>query len=205
MKSLLALPIAALCLAASAHAAGTVDASNSTITCSTLTKAVIQPIPALRYGGTLPGTVKIKGALSGCTTNAPGVTSISGTFGGLLTGGLNDCVNLLGPTAYTGTLTIKWKSVPGLINAVSTVTVNAWSAVGGLFLFLAPASYGEFQLGNPPGAALGVAGSFTGGDGGATSKATVVTTQDMNAITALCNSATGVKALNIGLGTITLQ
>ena len=204
MKKITSLTVSALCLAATVHAAGTVDASNSTITCSTLTKAVIQPKPALVNSGALPATVKIKGTLSGCTTNAPGVTSITGSFSGLLTGGVNDCGSLIGPTANTGTITLKWKSVPGLIIPTSTVTVNAGSAVGGLFL-LGSAAYGQFQLGNPPGAALSVAGSFTGGDGGATSTATVITTQDVGAIGTLCGSATGVKLLNIGLGTITLQ
>jgi hypothetical protein len=204
MKKLFALPLAALCVAATAHAAGTVDASNSTITCNTLTKAVIQPKPALVNGGTLPATVKIKGQLSGCTTNAPGVTSISGSFSGLLTGGLNDCGSLIGPTANTGTITLKWKSVPALINPVSTVTINAGSAVGGLFV-LGSGTYGQFQLGNPPGAALSVAGSFTGGDGGATSTSTVITTQDVGEIAAQCGGLKGVKTLNIGVGQIKLQ
>ncbi len=203
MKLLLVLPLAALGMAATVHAAGTVDASNSVITCNTITKGVIQPKPALVTGGTLPGTVKIKGTLSGCTTNAPGVTSISGSFSGLLTGGTNDCAALVGPTPNTGTITVKWKAVPGLINPVSTVTINAGSAVGGLFGF-GPAFYGQFQLGNPPGAPLSVAGSFTGGDGGATSTSNVLTSQDTGAILALCG-ATGVKTLNIGIGTITLK
>ena len=187
-----------------AHAAGTVDASNSTITCNTLTKAVIQPKPTLVTGGALPATVKIKGALSGCTTNAPGVTSITGTFSGTLTGGVNDCASLVGPTTNTGTITIKWKASPALITPVSTVTINSGSAVGGLHA-LGSASYGQFQLGNPPGAALSVTGSFTGGDGGATSTATVVTTQDVGEILTLCGTPKGVKVLNIGIGTITLQ
>ncbi len=205
MKRLFFLPVAALCLAATAHAAGTVDASNSTITCSSLTKAVIGLKPSLVTGGTLPTTVTIKGGLSGCTTNAPGVTSISGSFKGTLTGGTNSCAGLVGPTTNTGTITVKWKATPGLINATSTIQINSGSAVGGLFTGLVPAVYGQFQLGNPPGAALSVSGSFTGGDGGATSTATIITTQDVGAIGALCGSTTGVKALNIGIGTLTLQ
>ena len=126
MKKLIALPVAALCFAATAHAAGTVDASNSTITCNTITKAVIQLKPALVTGGLLPGTVKIKGSLSGCTTNAPGVTSITGTFKGELTGGMNDCADLIGPTTNTGTIDdqvegdARRSSIP-----TSTVTVTA--------------------------------------------------------------------------------
>lgn len=199
------LAVAALGFAAAAHAAGTVDASNSTITCNSLNKASIKLKPALVNGGALPTTVSIKGSLAGCTTNAPGVTSITGSFKGTLTGTANDCVNLLGPTANTGTLTIKWKSTPGLINASSTVTINAGSAVGGAFAGLPPAAFGQFQLGNPPGAALSVSGSFTGGDGGATSTSTVVTTQSVGEILGLCGTTNGVKALNIGIGTLTLQ
>jgi len=204
MKKLIALPIAALCFAATAHAAGTVDASNSTITCNTILKGIIQPKPALVNGGLDPATIKIKGSLSGCTTNAPGVTSITGTFKGELTGGMNSCAGLVGPTTNTGTISVKWKATPALIDSTSTVTVNSGSSVGGL-IAVGPGQYGQFQLGNPPGAALSVAGSFTGGNSGATSVATVVTTQDIGAIGTLCGSATGVKALNIGIGSITLQ
>ena len=205
MKKLIALPVAALCFAATAHAAGTIDASNSTITCNTITKGVIQLKPALVTGGTLPGVVKIKGTLSGCTTTAPGVTSITGTFKGELTSTANDCANLVGPTSNTGTIAVKWKAIPALIDPTSTVTVTAGDAVGGLFLGVPPGAYGLFQLGNPPGSALSVAGSFTGGNGGATSVASIVTTQDAGALGTLCASPTGLKALNMGVGTITLQ
>ena len=204
MRKLIALPVAALCLAATAHAAGTVDASNSVITCNTITKALIQPKPALLATGTAPAIVKIKGTLSGCTTNAPGVTSITGSFKGELSGGTNNCAGLVGPTTNTGTISVKWKATPALIDSTSTITVNSGSAVGGLFP-VGAGLYGQFQLGNPPGAALSVSGSFTGGDGGATSVATIITTQDAGAIATLCASTTGVKALNIGLGSITLQ
>ena len=132
MKKLIALPIAALCFAATAHAAGTVDASNSTITCNTILKGIIQPKPALVNGGLDPATIKIKGSLSGCTTNAPGVTSITGTFKGELTGGMNSCAGLVGPTTNTGTISVKWKATPALIDSTSTVTVNSGSSVGGL-------------------------------------------------------------------------
>jgi hypothetical protein len=202
MRHLLLVAGAVLGAAVTAHAAGTVDASNSFIQCNTFTKASIKLIPALVNGGTALTTVKIKGALSGCVTNA-GVTSISGTVSGVLTGGTNDCINLIGTIPSTGTLTVKWKSTPGLINPVSTVTVNFGSSEGGFFGF-GPADYGRFDLGNPPGAALAVSGSFTGGDGGATSTASVLTSQDINAILAGCGGA-GVKALDIGIGTITLQ
>lgn len=208
MKNLLALRagaacFAALCIATTANAAGTIDASNSTITCSTFTKAVFKPKPNLVVGGALPATISIKGKLSGCATNAPGVTSISGSLSGTLTLPNNDCSSLNGPVAGTGTLTLKWKASPGLVDSVSTVTVNLNSAVGGLFN-LGPANFGQIQLGNPPGAALAVSGAFTGGDGGATSTASLIFSQDVNEFTLLCSSG-GIKALNIGVGTITLQ
>jgi hypothetical protein len=201
MEKAFALTVSALLLAAVAHAAGTVDASNSTITCSTITKAVVKADPPFVNGGTVPGTIKFKGKLAGCTTDAA-VTSITGTFSGLLTGGTNDCASLAGSTTSTGTITIKWKASPGLIVKTSTVTVNSGSSVGSIFA-LGSSAYGQFDLGSPVGNALAVAGSFTGGDGGASSNATIITTQDLVYLFNLCN--TGVKTLNIGVGKITLQ
>jgi hypothetical protein len=192
--------LAAFCIATTAIAAGDIDASNSTITCSTFTKTVFKPKPTLVVGGGVPATISIKGKLTGCTTNAPGVTSISGSIKGTLTVPTNDCTGI---GAASGTLTFKWKASPGLLDSVSTVTVNMGSATPGLFV-LGPASYGQLQLGNPPGAALSVSGSFTGGDGGATSTGNLIFSQDSNAFVELCSGA-GIKELNIGVGTITLQ
>ncbi len=202
MKKVLALAVSTLSLAAAvAHAAGTVDASNSTITCSTITKGVIKADPPFVNGGTAPGTLKFKGKLSGCTTDAA-VTSITGSFSGVLTGATNDCASLAGATTSAGTITIKWKASPELIVKTSTVTVSSGGSVGSVFT-LGPSVYGQFDLGAPVGNALAVAGSFTGGDGGATSSATIITTQDLLSTFTLCD--TGVKTLNMGVGTVTLQ
>jgi hypothetical protein len=209
MKKVLVLSLAALCLSATARmAAAQEDASNNTITCNTITKGSISLKPALIVGGTVVGgVVKIKGSLSGCTTDNANITSITGSFKGeLASTTTNDCVNLLGPTTNTGTIVIKWKSTPALVSSTSTVTITAGDAVGGLFAGLPPGTYGQFDLGNPPGTALAVTGSFTGGDGGATSVATVITTQDTGALAVACAPPSkGLKTLNIGLGTITLQ
>ena len=209
MKKLLVLSLAALCLSATARTAGAqVDASNSTVTCNTITKGSISLKPALMAGGTIVGgVVKIKGSLSGCTTNNGGITSITGSFKGeLASTTTNDCTNLVGPTTNTGTIIVKWKAVPALTNSTSTVTISAGSAVGGLFTGVPPGVYGQFDLGNPPGVALAVTGAFTGGDGGATSTARVITTQDaLGSLASQCASPKGLKSLNIGLGTITLQ
>ena len=80
-------------------------------------------------------------------------------------------------------------------SSVVTVTTIAGS------LFAAPwgANYGEFSLGSS-----GVTGAFTGGDSGASSSTTAVTSQDLGAILAGCATTTGVKTLNIGLGQIKL-
>lgn len=204
MKKLLALRAAALCLTSlcvvgAAHAAGGVDASNSIVTCSTFTKAVLKPKPTLVIGGTLPATISVKGKLTACVTNNAGITSIGGSFKGTLTM-LNDCA---GFNNATGTLTFKWKASPGLLDSTSTVTVNMGSVSPNLFV-LGSASYGQLQLGSPPGAALAVSGSFTGGDGGATSTGNLILSQDQNAFQGFCSS-TGIKELNIGVGTITLQ
>jgi hypothetical protein len=205
MHKLLVLPLAVLCLSVTVRTAGAVDASNSTVTCNTITKGQIKPKPSLVNGGTEPSTVKIKGKLSGCTTNAPGVTSITGSFKGELTGGTNDCAGLVGLTTNVGTIDLKWKATPALDDNTSTVTLVAGSAVGLVVGPFGSGLYGAFGLGNPPGLALSVTGSFTGGNGGATSVATVITTQDIGEIATECASTKGVKVLNIGLGSITLQ
>jgi hypothetical protein len=206
MKNLLALAIApclaVLCIATTASAAGGIDASGETITCSTFTKAVFKPKPSLVNGGTLPVTISIKAKVTGCSSSIPGL-SISGSLSGTLTAAVNDCANVNSPPGLTGTLTLKWKASPGLLDPVTTITVNPNSVVSGNFN-LGSAFWGELQLGNPPGAAVAVSGSFAGGDGGATSTATMIFSQDVNTFVSLC-STTGIKALNIGVGTITLQ
>src|SRR5262245_3812863 len=123
MRKLIALPVAVLCFTATAHAAGTIDASGSTIVCRTITKGVTHAKPAGVNAVMTPGVVKIKGSLSGCSTNNGMITSITGTFKGELSGGTNDCANLVGPTMNTGTIAIKWKATPALIDSTSTVTV----------------------------------------------------------------------------------
>jgi hypothetical protein len=51
---------------------------------------------------------------------------------------------------------------------------------------------------------MGITGAFTGGDGGATSSAALVTTQDLASTIASCTGG-GLKALDIGAGQLTLE
>jgi hypothetical protein len=76
---------------------------------------------------------------------------------------------------------------------ITDVTFGGFSAPwGGL--------YGRFSLGTS-----GVTGAFTGGDNGATSSNISATSQDIGEIVAECQSPTGLKKINTGLGQIKLQ
>jgi hypothetical protein len=91
---------------------------------------------------------------------------------------------------------------PPIAQTSSTMTVTSISgsifSPGGSF---GGASYFQFSLGTS-----GVTGAFTGGNGGSTSTNTFVTSQDLTvALVANACSGAGVKAVNLGLGTVTLQ
>jgi hypothetical protein len=200
------LPLSLLVSGSTASAAGTLDATNYTVKCDTLTKGRVGFAPPLKLGGALPETTKVKGSLSGCVaTPAPGgdhVTVLSGSISGLITGGTNDCLSLLGPSAATGTITIKWKTVPALINATTVVTLSAGTVSGGTANPFLPntATYGKFTI-----FGASQTGAFGGPSGtGAASSTTALTTQDINVLGAQCAAITGMKAVNLGVTTVSL-
>ncbi len=177
-----------------------IDTTNYTVSCDTLSKGVVQFKPSLILGGTLQETTKIKGTLSGCTaTPAAGgdpVTVISGSVSGLLSTPTNDCGALLGPSAATGTLTIKWKTVQKLANATTSITIGAGNVSGGLTApFADTAQYGLFNISGTT-----QSGAFGGTSGTGTGSFTKsITTQGFNALGAACTPpALGLKAINLG-------
>jgi len=110
----------------------------------------------------------------------------------------NECITLYQPLA--GTLTMKWKAseatpiVPkSTTMEIRDVTFSGYQAPWGT-------PYGQFSLG-----VSSVTGAFTGGDNGATSSNVALTSQDIFEILSQCSSPAGLKTLNVGLGTITLQ
>jgi hypothetical protein len=188
------------------------DNSNGMVTCNTITKGVVKFKPSLTSAGGFPGTVQISGVLGDCTTDVAGVTLPEGKskFKGVLNSADNGCGGLSGPSTSTGTITITWGTIPAVTNKVSTVTISSGGSAGG-FSTIVGALRGTFDLGTSPPAnggptsALAVAGGFTGGDGGATSGATVVTQQSVGSILFGCGSTTGLKSLNIGAGALRLK
>jgi hypothetical protein len=149
---------------------------------------------SLTAGGSGPTTIKIKGALSGCFTNDANITSISGSVKGVLTSPTSSFTGLLGPSPATGTITIKWKTVPALVTNTTTLTISAGNVVGGtLSPFGDAATYGLFSI---SGAVVSV--SFLGGDNGASSFINALTLQDAGAILAIGSSGSGIKILNLG-------
>ena len=175
-----------------------IDVSNHSITCHTVFGTASSK-PPLLIGGTAPTTMKVRASVAGCAVTGPGSVSIlSGKMSGNITATSNECISLHHPLA--GTLTIKWKAseaTPIVPNSstmeIKDVTFSAYQAPWGT-------SYGQFSLG-----VSSVTGAFTGGDNGATSSNVALTSQDIFEILSQCSSPAGLKTLNVGLGTITLQ
>jgi len=184
-----------------------IDATNYTVSCDTLTKGTIGFKPSLAIpGGAVAESTKIKGTLSGCTATPSGggmpVTVTSGSVSGLLTSNSNSCTALLGPSTATGTITIKWKTVQKLTNATTTITVASGTVAGGTATpFGDAATYGTFTI-----SGTSQTGPFGGPSGtGAASVTKSLTVQGVGALTALCTSATGLKAANLGPTEVNLQ
>jgi hypothetical protein len=202
--ALAALPLGFLIRANSAWAGPPpIDVSNDKINCNTVIGSV-KIKPALVNGGVAGATdIKVKGTLDGCTDTTNGAVIIHASkFKGELTGTSNDCATLLSASSVTGSITVKWKADSTTPITPNTSTLTPGTLTGGTFApaALAPATYGDFTIGS----GATVSGAFTGGDGGATTHAVLATGQDVGALGTACAGA-GIKAITIGLGTLTLQ
>jgi len=202
--TLAALPLGFLIRANSAWAGPPpIDVSNDKINCNTVIGSV-KIKPALsNSGGPTATTIQVKGTLDGCTDTTNGAVIIHASkFKGVLTGTSNNCSTLLGATSVTGSITIGWKADSTTPINLKTSTLTPGTLTGGTFspAAPAPATYGDFTIG----AGSTVSGAFTGGDGGTTTHAVLATGQDVGALGNACAGA-GIKAITLGLGTLTLQ
>lgn len=187
-----------------------VDASTHTVTCNSLVLGLATFKPALTTaGGAGNPAIKVKGTLYGCTDNTDSNLVIDkGSVTGLLTGQAgNSCLNLLGSTSVTGTITVKWKatstSTDCYLSNVTTLTPNSLNGTtftpGGSL----GGTYGAFQI---PGASPPmVSGAYAGGNNGATTTFYATTTEDITTLGTFCGATTGLKGVHFGLASITLQ
>jgi len=203
-----------------------VDVSQETVRCLTVTKGIIKAAPPLVLGGATAAVISISGTLGGCTS--PSRASLvfpegKSKFKGTLNAATNDCLGLNGPTTGSGTITFTWSATDtgtggtggGLASKTSTLTLPTGAAVGGTFMSPTQPNgmgtgYGQFLVGTANGVAVApsVAGDFQGGNGGATSVATLVTSQSTLTAGGFCLPpplGKGLKQLNIGTGAILLQ
>jgi hypothetical protein len=186
-------------LTRAADAATTVeDVSQYTIVCDTLTKGQVTFKPSLVMGGSLPTVAKLTGTLSGCNVSGiHGVRIDSGAVSGILTSTTNDCLNLFGVPAVTGTIIIKWKAASGFsISPASTIiTISTGNVYGGTATpFFGGATYGTFGFIS----GTAVNGAFLGTDNGASSFADSITVQGFGTLTPACSSLKGLKTINFG-------
>ena len=190
-----------------------IDVSGNTVTCNTLHKTALKASPPLILGGTQPTTLKLKGKLAGCTSNAGGflIPDDKSTLGAALALPTNDCAGLVTGLAASGSILIKWKATEKITPTASTVLVDDSDLTAGLYSSPWGASYGYLGLGindRPSGTAgtpLAVQGAFTGGDGGVTSTADFISQEDVTTLINACLGGLPIKALNVGLSQINLQ
>lgn len=120
------MPLGMLAVTAGVASAGApkVDVTHATIACTTVTEKA-KFAPALVLGGAQPENTNIKIAVGGCTVSGvSGVTIGGGAGSGVLHSATNNATALLGPTAVTGSIKIKWASNVKLTSKDSTVTVT---------------------------------------------------------------------------------
>jgi hypothetical protein len=130
--------------------------------------------------------------LTGCTSNATGLTvkggSAKGSFSDTITSA-NGCASLLGSNTEAGTLTTKWTTTPKLSSGASVVTVH--SVQGGVD---PDGTNAEFQI---PGSVADSARSFSGTDHGASDTTPAQTTQTVIALGKSCAGKSGIKSITI--------
>ena len=200
---------AALLASSLGIAAGTASAgppptnvANDHVTCNTI-YGTVGFKPSLIIGGTATSdAISVKGVVDGCTdTDNPAVLFTASSFSGKLAGTSNNALSLLGPSAVTGSIKISWKLQKASVKITPTSSVvSPTTATGGTEAGvpgLGANAYASFSL-----TGTTVTGAFTGSDGGAGSSTFAVTSQDLGAFTVA--AATGIKAINLGIGTITV-
>jgi hypothetical protein len=198
-----------------------IDVSNSTASCNTLSGTITWATPLTNVGlPTGANTMTINAHLHGCFSNNTAVGMFSGTLKGTIsTNGGSDCNQLRGVTfLVTGaTAQIVWAPHAGQ-TFVPKVTVGSTQkaitnvSFPGAYMsfgsFPAPGSgfpwfgnYGKFLMGAPNGtASFSNSVDFTGGDGGAGSWLSAAIQEDSLYLTTQCASTTGVKTLHISMG-----
>lgn len=143
--------------------------------------------------------MSVKGSVAGCTVTGPNPALVrSGKVSGKVVATSNECLTLFQP--LSGGLTIKWKADKTTPISPTSSKMSITNVAFGVFAAPWGGWYGQFSLGTS-----GVTGAFTGGDAGATSSNTSITSQDVGEILAQCASPAGLGKLTTGLGQITLQ
>ncbi len=126
-----AAPIGLIAVAGTAGASKTppVNATNNTVTCTSL-KGTVTFSPAVTTDESAGSdTTALAVTFSKCTTNAAGLTVTSGKATGTLTGSRtaneNGCTALAGGSTSAGSVSVAWKTKPALSSGDSVLAVNS--------------------------------------------------------------------------------
>ena len=214
--------VAAPAGASAPHATITVNVHNSAVACDTLSGTLKFSTP-LKFTGPTTGasTITVKGTVAGCTSAdvGGGGQIFSGALAATINGtGGSNCTGLAGTSTNTNTATITWKPPKGYKFTPLTgspgkpiTTVTTTESIGTTFtvpVAQAPwaSSYGQFQIGDPYGAApmsiTGANNEFSNGNGGADGWFNGVLQSGVTNFFAACSSTAGLKSANFGIGSI---
>jgi hypothetical protein len=196
-----------VCVARSLAGTPPVDNSHDTVSCTTISKGVIKPKPALNGSGGVPTVMAISGTLAGCTSNDASITLPEGKskFKGTLTTTTNNChvfIVPVGAPPVIGTMTITWGTAPAVTNKTTTITISPPASVVGRLLTFAGTPYEELRIGSPfMEAPVSATGGFTGTDGGASSGLDMLIQESLFAMDSdFCDTIRGLTRLTIGVG-----
>lgn len=170
------------------------DVTNASISCTGVS-GTLKFAPALTLAGGQPENTNVKLALSGCTVSGvAGVTVSAGKGAGVLHSANNSAAGLLGSTAVTGHVNIKWTSNVKLTSKESTVTVTYFT--GGTDNTDGYATL-DILAGN-----ASVSGDFSGGDAGSHTTLHAETGQTVAALTATLTApkSKGIKSVTMVSG-----
>ena len=169
------------------------DVTNASISCTNVSGS-LKFAPALTLAGGQPENTSVKLTVGGCTvTGAPGVTVSVGKGTGVLHSANNNASGLLGSTAVTGQVNIKWTSNVKLTSKMSTVAVT---------FFTGGTSTDGFATLDILAGDASVSGDFAGNNAGASTTLHAETGQSVADLTAILAApkTKGIKSVTMVSG-----
>jgi hypothetical protein len=192
VTAVVAMPLGMIAVTGGVANAAGINAKNDTVTCTGIkgTAKFSPTVTSNEKAGTTK--TKITATLTGCTSNATGLTVKSGKVTGTLSdkhAAEDGCTGLAGSIPAIGKLTTKWTTTPAITSGNSVISVK--SIDGGV------GSDGNATFTIPGGTPNGPpSGSFEGTNDGASDATSAQTTTSASSILTTCDKS-GLKSISI--------